>query len=509
MEPITTPAADALPASGMTPEAFADLLAQKMAGVMATPPVNPANAATPKMDDVAAKAVQPEERKATYVDPLRKSFEDLAMIHPAYGRLASQKALDSPYEYLHSKNADGAYNVNPGHLEAMIQALLQKGRGQEGVPLEAWLASGGQKNAIEQQLEKALQGGHFQHGSAVAKALDTTLSSGVGGGALVRTDIEPLLYEGYLRSFPLLDVLRTFPSNGVVHTYDVRSGVGNAATVSEVGDLVSAGADANSTIERKANANIGIIVSRRGLSLKLQFAVPQSGMNFPVAGSENLEVMGGITAIGRKNQALVLQGNYSTGSKTINDEEGLTDANGFDGLRTILKDVTTSKTFANGDTHRGNLNRLIAQISNAGGNTNDLRILLSWGAQIAIEDEMEDFNRINAEKSQETGIRRNVMEGGLRTFGNIISKFLPIPMGGQSEGMGYYTISSTVYEDISIVDPQGIGLAYLGSPSPVILELPVGFDNKLQKIYILFLMNGLVVNIPGFHRKYRIPRQIL
>lgn len=494
----------------LTPEQFMQSVAKMFRGIEVTEPIQKAATATIDPATIESKAVKPEERKAAFVDPLRKSFEALVELSPAYRRLADQAVMDNPHQFLSQKGTDGkGHVVTIGQLEGMMQALLQKGRGQNGVPLEQWLAGGGQKQAIEQHLEKALQGGFFGSGSAVAKALDTTLSSGVGGGALVRTDLEPFLYEAYLRSFPALEILRTFPSNGVVHSYDVRSALGNAVTVSELGDMVTAGADATSTIERRANANIAIIVSRRGLSLKLQFAVPQSGMSFPVAGTENLEVTGGITAIAKKNQALFLQGNYSTASKVLDDEEGLTDTNGYDGLRTLLKAAGTSKTFATGETHRQNLNKLIAQISNAGGNVSDLRILLSWGSEIAIEDEMDDFVRIIGTQTTETGVRRNIADGGFRSFGNILSRFLPVPMGAQAEGMGYYTLSSVVTEDMFVVDPQGMGLAFLGSPSPVILELPVGFDNKLQKIYIMFLMNGLVVNIPTFHRKYRIPRQIL
>jgi hypothetical protein len=205
----------------------------------------------------------------------------------------------------------------------------------------------------------------------------------------------------------------------------------------------------------------------------------------------------------------MLQGNYSTAAKTLDDEEGLTDNKGYDGLRTILKGAGTSITKAAGETYRKVLNRAIAQCSNDGGNVADMIILLSWGAQMAIEDEMDDFVRIIAREAAQSGVARNVMDGGLRTFGNIISKFLPVPAGGQSEGLGYYDFAAVQKEDIDIIDPQGMGFAYLGSPSPVVLELPIGFNNQLSNVYIVFLMNGLVVHIPKFHRKVRIDKQTL
>ncbi len=41
------------------------------------------------------------------------------------------------------------------------------------------------------------------------------------------------------------------------------------------------------------------------------------------------------------------------------------------------------------------------------------------------------------------------------------------------------------------------GYAYLGTPFPMILELPVGHNGALSRIFINFLMNGLVANAPS------------
>ena len=40
------------------------------------------------------------DRTAKFVDPLRKSFERLAQIHPGYRRLGTNAAMDDPYGYL-------------------------------------------------------------------------------------------------------------------------------------------------------------------------------------------------------------------------------------------------------------------------------------------------------------------------------------------------------------------------------------------------------------------------
>ncbi len=44
---------------------------------------------------------------------------------------------------------------------------------------------------------------------------------------------------------------------------------------------------------------------------------------FDLQGSDNLEVMGAMTAIARKKQTLLLQGNQTVAAKTLDDEEGL------------------------------------------------------------------------------------------------------------------------------------------------------------------------------------------
>lgn len=473
---------------------------QTMADVAAQPGDNPG-------PEVETKTISPEERKSNYVDPLRKSFEKLASASSAYRRLGTTKALDDPYGFLHQKDQTGKhYLISDGQLDAMAMSLLYLGAGDEGTPFQKWASTQvNQSSLIEAKLHGALSKGLFD--KAAAKALDTTLSGGVGGGALIRTDLEPLLYEAYLRYFPVIDRVRSFPSNGITHGFNVRTAPGVASTISELGDLTAA--DSDSTIQRSNSSNIAIIVSRRGISLKLQFAVSQSGMSFPVTGSENMEVMGAMWAIARKNQALLLQGNFSTASKTLDDEEGVTDGNGYDGLRTLLKGAGTSITKASNETYRKVLNRAIAQIANAGGNVDNILILLSWAAEIAVEEEMEEFIRIIADKTGETGIRRNVLDGGLRTFGNIVSKFLPVPAAGQGDGLGWYDLASVQKEDMMVIDPMGMGLAYLGSATPSLLELPVGFNNRLSNVYVSFLMNGLVVHIPTFHRKVRIDRQTL
>lgn len=461
---------------------------------------------------VANKADQGDEperlNKDVFVDPLRKGFETLALINKGWGRLTSNKALDDPYSFLHEKKegTTDQYKISNGQLDAMAQALLHAGsaasKDARGTPLH--IAYPKHADHILMNFESALGQGKFD--AATQKTLDTSLSGGIGGGALIRTDIEPFLYEAYVRRFPWLDAIRMIPSNGLVHTYDVRSSPGSASNLGELGDLTTV--ESTSTIERKANANIAVTATKRGISLKLQFAVIQSGMNYPVTGSDNLEVVGAIISIGKKVQYNSLQGNFSTGSKTLDDEEGLTDTNGTDGYRTLLKAAGTSSTKTNGDKYRDVFNKAMASIMNSGGSTDDLVIVMSTGVKQGFAAELQDFLRII--NNAPPGFPADLAANGFIGINDMLSKIIIVPAGAQSEGLGYYTgAGSVVFEDVYLTDLMGSALAYLGSPTPTTLELPVGYNNTLSSVYIPFQMAGLVMQVPTFHRKVRVPRVIL
>ena len=447
------------------------------------------------------KGVTPNEQRIQTIDTLRKSFEELGAMHPGYAKLGTDAVLANPYDYLSEKRADGQYKVPNGQLGGMISSLLQKNAGKGGTPVSDWMRGSGRANAIEQAFEQAIQGKSFD--SALVGVLEKALTTGGGsGGPMIRTDLEPLLREAYLRNFPALANIRAIPANGLVHTYNVRTGHGEASTVSELGDLTATEAD--STFVRKANSNIAVIANKRGISLKLQYATAQSGMGYDLTGPDNLEVAAAFTAIAKKNQALFFQGNYSTAAKTLNDEEGLYDANAFDGLRTILKAAGTSITKSGGDTHIDTINTAIAQLANAGADVLSMLIFLTYGARIQVNKEFQQVLRV-VDGAPGAGFASNLSANGLLTVADVLQRFQNIPSNTQNSGIGYYNLPGPIAtEDLYVVDTSGMAMAYLGSPSPVILELPVGYNNALSNVYIAFLMNGLVVFIENFQRKIRI-----
>jgi hypothetical protein len=96
---------------------------------------------------------------------------------------------------------------------------------------------------------------------------------------------------------------------------------------------------------------------------------------------------------------------------------------------------------------------------------------------------------------------------GLITVSDYLSKFMNVPADSQGTGIGYYNLPGPIAtEDIFILDTNGIAIPYLGSPNPVVLELPLGYNGVLANVYIIFMMNGLMVEIENFQRKLRIPK---
>src|SRR5262249_43025524 len=151
------------------------------------------------------------------------------------------------------------------------------------------------------------------------------------------------------------------------------------------------------------------------------------------------------------NQTLMFQGNYSDAAGLVTNESGAYSTLGYDGLRYLLKGGSTSKTFTSGEEHRVNLDKLAAQIDDSGGNINDLLIFMRHGARIAVQSELNEFMRVMADKSAQTGVPQNTLMGGFLLFGARPAQFLPVPGQAQAKGIGYYDISSVTYEDVYVV----------------------------------------------------------
>jgi hypothetical protein len=320
----------------------------------------------------------------------------------------------------------------------------------------------------------------------IAKLLDAS-----GGAALIRQDLEPILYALFVKKFPMFERMRKEPANGLVHAYNQQSAYGDAVFQTETGTVT----DDTNTYARQTT-NVAVLATRRGITLKSQFAITQGGA--PGQQGLSTELEGGVTAIAHKLQKTLFQGNSSTSASAgASTELGAYDANGFDGLRKLLGSAAATAQIANKGTaaYLKTINENVASILNAGGNPS--AILCSPTDYAGLVNEVTNLVRYNA--PTQAG---NVM--GL-TLGSVVTAAGELPLlAVPGDSIGSYTLSSVDYRDMYVVDESVWSMPYLGSDSITTLEIPVGVNGSLSRLYIMYCMFGLSNKAPQFNGKVRV-----
>lgn len=347
---------------------------------------------------------------------------------------------------------------------------LQARRKDTGIPFDAW-AGGPAGRAVDSD-------------PILRKALDTT-----GATALIRQDLEPILYELYIREFPYWARIRKEPANGLVHAYDRVTSFGDAQFMPELGTVTD-----DTSVYERATTPISVIATRRGVSLKAQFAVPAGGMSW---NPEQLELTGGLRAIAHKMQKTIFQGNATTTGGTEASELGLYDANSFDGLRKLLNSadkVDIDPTGGSPESFREKINdACVTVMQNAG------------QVQIAY---MDPLTKALIDHQQDSNVRyvNNFVDVGVGILTNAINTiFGPMPLAVvPGDSIGDYFELSTHYRDIYLLDETSLSVPYLGSDGPTVLDIPIGISGQLTHLYIVFGMWGLALKVPQFSNKVRV-----
>jgi len=370
--------------------------------------------------------------------------------------------------------------ATPHVYHALSKQLRVRGT---GVPLEVWLAAGGQ------QLIDAVGAS-----PDLKKALDTT-----SGSALVRQDLEPFMYELFVRAFPAWDRFTKEPANGLVHTFTQQTSPGGAEFISELGTVV----DDRGTYGRKTT-NVAIIGTRRGVTLKQQFAALQSGSGF---NPEQLEMRSALVAIAAKMQKTIFGGNANDTESggTASTEAGEFDPDGFTGLRQLLNTDTNGSRVVNMDPFAGTPDQFIDKLDLA-----CVPIMDDGGSASAIY--LSAFNKHLLDKQQEANVRWTSelvdIAVGVRTqaFNSPFGALPLIPVPGPS--IGTYTgtggANGETVGDIYVLDEATISLPYLGSAAPTVIEIPVGVGGQLTRMFIVFGMWGLAEKALPFSNKVRV-----
>lgn len=371
------------------------------------------------------------------------------------------------------------HTKSTAELSAMFG--IQAQRHDAGIPFDMWANAGG--NSVQSAISQD---------GVLSKALDTS-----GASALIRQDLEPILYELYIREFPAWERFGKEPANGLVHAYNQITAFGDAQFMTELGTVT----DDSTTYVRKTTP-VSVIATRRGTSLRSQYAVRAGGMSW---NPEQLELQGGLRAIAHRMQKTIFQGQATNSGGTAANEYGLYDANSFDGLRSILNQTTVKNvdpTLSTPEDLRTFFDRATEEIVNAGGTANAIYL--------------RPTEKITFDLQQDKNVRymnsfTNVTPGVMTNAVNTILGPLPlIVIPGDS--IGHYTTSNTDGsfaggEDVAdayILDESTVSMPYLGSEGVTVLDIPIGISGQLTHLYIMFGMWGLVVKALPFSNKVRI-----
>lgn len=352
----------------------------------------------------------------------------------------------------------------------------QAARTDTGIPFAVWANAGGYavQSAIQQD-------------QLLSKALDST-----GASALIRQDLEPLLYELYIKTFPAWDRFPHEPANGLVHAYNQITAYGDAVFMTELGTVT----DDTTTYVRKTT-NVATIATRRGISLRSQYAVQAGGMGY---NPEQLELTGGLRAIAHRMQKTIFQGQSTDSGGTASNELGLYDANAFDGLRGLLNSARVKNvdpTAATPEDMRTAIDRACEEISEQGGTAS-----IIWA---------HPHEKVSFDLQQDKNVRymnsfTEVAPGVLTNAVNTV--FGPLPIAQvPGDSIGTYTAttySSNTVRDMYVLDEGTITLPYLGSDGPTVLDIPIGISGQLTHLYIIFGMWGLAVKALPFSNKVRV-----
>jgi hypothetical protein len=369
---------------------------------------------------------------------------------------------------------------------------MQLAKRGTGIPFEMWAAQGGMAQAIYDGFRTG--GGLVDSGLDLTRALDTG-----GAAALIRQDLEPFLYELYVREFVAFDRFVKEPANGLTHTFNQITSFGEAQFMSELGTVV----DDTSVYERKTT-NVAIVATRRGLSLKSQYAVAAGGMSY---NPMDLELQGGLRAISARMQKQIFSGQSSNSGGSASTEDGEYQVNGFDGLRLILNTARAQNvdpTLSTPEDIKHALDLVVAEITQGGG-PNPSILWANPLTKIEFDQQQDEKTRIIVPNQVDIGVGVRAQEINVLTGtvpfglvkGNFISNYTTTNADGSFSG-------GENVRDIYALDEQTISLPFLGSEGPTVLDIPIGISGQLTHLFIIFGMWGLAVKAIPFSNKLRV-----
>jgi len=415
-----------------------------------------------------------------YADRLREVLNDIE-------KLAQPPAPDenAPPPTLHAEGGQDAIVVHsrrrqimetrakalllpPAELKAAIADQAEFGSAQgAGIPISEWTSEARQKLAQD---------------DFTSKFLDAA-----GGAALIRQDLEPLIYASFVRRFPVFARLDKVPANGLVHTFQRVDARPTPAYIAETATVPD-----STGVYTRATTNIAVLAVRVGTSMKEQLAVRAGGMGW---NAEQMEINFGVESLAARCQQTLLQGNASAPAGGA-DNDGPFDANAHDGLRRTVPAANIRELGT--DTILEALGRTDNLIVNNGGRASV--VLIHASDNVVLANQLQPFRRfVDSERVEVVPGLPRVIATYMPGSGEV--PLVPVP----GADWAAYTANAISVRDSFVLDESVVAVPYLGSDSPTVIELPFGVTGALTKLYLLVYMNGLAVRVPNFIAKLRVP----
>jgi hypothetical protein len=434
------------------------------------------NAETMEQIQKSLLALNDEPRVGSAAAPAVTQGIGEGLTGPAPRRLLSAKQMFDMRSELRTKSTP-----------ELLMLFSEQARQQNtGVPVDMWLNRAGY---AAQERYNGL-GGEITD-DMTRKALDTG-----GAAALIRQDLEPVLYELYIRQFPAFDRFVKEPANGLTHTYQQITSFGTAQFMAELGTVV----DDKSTYRRETT-NVAIIATRRGISLKSQYAITAGGMSF---NAEQLELQGGLRSISLRMQQALFGGNGTDSGGTADNELGLYDANGFTGLRAHLntgraKNIDPATDPDTTGYIRRAVDDAVVEIVQSGGTVPSIAWANPWD-QNTFNEQQDAKTRIIVPNQVSIGVGATAREV------NTIAGPVPFAIVPGDSIADYHSpsYSDNKVRDLYLLDESSISMPFLGTDGPTVLDIPIGISGQLTHMFIIFGMWGLAVKAPQFSNKVRI-----
>jgi hypothetical protein len=322
-------------------------------------------------------------------------------------------------------------------------------------------------------------------------------SSAGSGGTLIQQGVEPVIYEEFVRVFPVYDLFEKEESNGLVHAWDVQTKYSQNTADQPVTMSENAAANDDSNSYTQRTSNIGVFGTRRGASLKAMFAVRQGTAGAAFGDLSQRETDGGLMKIAHDVQAEMCRFQNTDNTSTTNTAaNGLYDSNGFNGLRYHCQNLAPAGNSVQVNVAPGSgydpakqavlteLGAAADAITDALGMPVDFVLTGVAGRRYLINEQLPLRRHVDKAEVR-PGLTLDTVELG--------SGAVPIYVV-PGDSIGSYIVGGKTYIDIYVGISNYLSIPWLGGPTPTVLDIPIGADGTLRKLRIPFLMVGLAIH---------------